>query len=199
MELPAIIKNEIPKLMSKRDSIDIHLICEQNWVKQDRTFELELIEWVSRIPINQKNCSDNKRPIDSEEEDVSRTNTTAPMTMAKTTSSLTPLSKNLSYSQYDIDWDKGEEYREKAALVKTTSMRDISQIECEDDDDSKMIPPRIIPTRYKIPKKKEVDTSRPVSTDSTTPVSEVKKDRLWDEHGEPIPHIRAYQFSLFRR
>uniref|UniRef100_A0A915HVG4 Uncharacterized protein n=1 Tax=Romanomermis culicivorax TaxID=13658 RepID=A0A915HVG4_ROMCU len=76
--------------------------------------------------------------IDSEEDDVSRTDTTAPMTTARTTSSLTPLSKNLSYSQYDIDWDKGEEYREKAALVKTTSMRDISQIECEDDDDWKM-------------------------------------------------------------
>uniref|UniRef100_A0A915K5A6 Uncharacterized protein n=1 Tax=Romanomermis culicivorax TaxID=13658 RepID=A0A915K5A6_ROMCU len=63
--------------------------------------------------------------IHSEDEDVSTTNTTAPMTTAKSTSSLTPLSKNLSYSQYDIDWDKGEEYREKATLVKTTSMKDI--------------------------------------------------------------------------
>uniref|UniRef100_A0A915L2H7 Uncharacterized protein n=1 Tax=Romanomermis culicivorax TaxID=13658 RepID=A0A915L2H7_ROMCU len=80
--------------------------------------------------------------IDSEEDDVSRTDTTARMTMAKTTSSLTPLSKNLLYSQYNIDWDKREEYRERAALVKTTLMRDISQIECEgDDDESKMIPP----------------------------------------------------------
>uniref|UniRef100_A0A915JG60 Uncharacterized protein n=1 Tax=Romanomermis culicivorax TaxID=13658 RepID=A0A915JG60_ROMCU len=92
---------------------------------------------------------------DSEEDDVSRTDTTAPMTTAKTTSSPTPLSKNLSYSQYDIDWDKGEEYRERATLVKTTSMRDISQIEHEDEDDSKMVPPGIIPTRYKIPKKNE--------------------------------------------
>uniref|UniRef100_A0A915KTD7 Uncharacterized protein n=1 Tax=Romanomermis culicivorax TaxID=13658 RepID=A0A915KTD7_ROMCU len=83
--------------------------------------------------------------IDSKEDDVSRTDTTAPMTTARTTSSLTLLSKNLSYSQYDIDWDKGEEYREKAALVKTTSMRDISQIEREDNNDSKMVPPRIIP------------------------------------------------------
>uniref|UniRef100_A0A915KM80 Uncharacterized protein n=1 Tax=Romanomermis culicivorax TaxID=13658 RepID=A0A915KM80_ROMCU len=54
--------------------------------------------------------------IDSEEDDVSRNNTTAPMTTAKTTSSLTLLSKNLSYSQYEIDWDKEEEYREKAAI-----------------------------------------------------------------------------------
>uniref|UniRef100_A0A915JYS3 Uncharacterized protein n=1 Tax=Romanomermis culicivorax TaxID=13658 RepID=A0A915JYS3_ROMCU len=46
--------------------------------------------------------------IDSEEDDVSRTDTTAPMTTTKTTSLLTPLSKNLSYSQYDIDWDKGK-------------------------------------------------------------------------------------------
>uniref|UniRef100_A0A915IPJ1 Uncharacterized protein n=1 Tax=Romanomermis culicivorax TaxID=13658 RepID=A0A915IPJ1_ROMCU len=37
--------------------------------------------------------------IDSEEDDVSRTDTTTPMTMAKTTSSLTPLSKNLWYIQ----------------------------------------------------------------------------------------------------
>uniref|UniRef100_A0A915KTR3 Uncharacterized protein n=1 Tax=Romanomermis culicivorax TaxID=13658 RepID=A0A915KTR3_ROMCU len=63
--------------------------------------------------------------IHSEDEDVWTTDTTAPMTTAKTTSSLTPLSKNLSYSQYDIDWDKREEYREKAMLVKTTSMKDI--------------------------------------------------------------------------
>uniref|UniRef100_A0A915KHF0 Uncharacterized protein n=1 Tax=Romanomermis culicivorax TaxID=13658 RepID=A0A915KHF0_ROMCU len=122
------------------------------------------------------------------------------MTTAKTTSSLTPLSKNLLYSQYNIDWDKGEEYREKAALVKTTSMRDISQIEREgEDDESKMIPPRIIPTWYKIPKKHEVDASTPVSTESMTPVLEVKKDRLCDKHGEPIRDVRAYQFSLFRR
>uniref|UniRef100_A0A915IMA4 Uncharacterized protein n=1 Tax=Romanomermis culicivorax TaxID=13658 RepID=A0A915IMA4_ROMCU len=84
--------------------------------------------------------------IHSEDDDVLTTDTTAPMMTAKTTSSLTPLSKNLSYSQDDIDWDKGEEYREKAALVKTTSMRDLSRIECEDDDDSKMVPLRIIPT-----------------------------------------------------
>uniref|UniRef100_A0A915IA62 Uncharacterized protein n=1 Tax=Romanomermis culicivorax TaxID=13658 RepID=A0A915IA62_ROMCU len=41
--------------------------------------------------------------INSEDDDVSTTDTTAPMMTAKTTSSLTPLSKNLSYSQYDID------------------------------------------------------------------------------------------------
>uniref|UniRef100_A0A915HTA3 Uncharacterized protein n=1 Tax=Romanomermis culicivorax TaxID=13658 RepID=A0A915HTA3_ROMCU len=91
--------------------------------------------------------------IDSKEDDVSTTDTTVPMTTAKTTYLLTPLSKNLLYSQYDIDWGKGEEYRERAALVKTTWMRDISQIEHEDYDDLKMIPPCIIPTRYKIPKK----------------------------------------------
>uniref|UniRef100_A0A915LBC8 NurA domain-containing protein n=1 Tax=Romanomermis culicivorax TaxID=13658 RepID=A0A915LBC8_ROMCU len=43
-ELRAIIKNEIRKLMSKSESIDIDLICEQNWVKRDGTLELELIE-----------------------------------------------------------------------------------------------------------------------------------------------------------
>uniref|UniRef100_A0A915LDB9 Uncharacterized protein n=1 Tax=Romanomermis culicivorax TaxID=13658 RepID=A0A915LDB9_ROMCU len=78
--------------------------------------------------------------IDREEDEVSRTDTTVPMTMAKTTSSLTPLSKNLSYSQYELDWDKGEEYGAKAALVKTLSMKDMSQI--EDNDESKMIPPK---------------------------------------------------------
>uniref|UniRef100_A0A915KM87 Uncharacterized protein n=1 Tax=Romanomermis culicivorax TaxID=13658 RepID=A0A915KM87_ROMCU len=124
--------------------------------------------------------------INSKEDYVWRTDTTAPMTTARTTSSLTPLSKNLSYSQYDIDWDKGEEYREKAPLVKTTSMRDISQMEREDDDDSKMVPPPIIPTLHRIPKKNKVDTSTPVSTESRTPVLEVKKDRLCDKHGEPI-------------
>uniref|UniRef100_A0A915L6W5 Uncharacterized protein n=1 Tax=Romanomermis culicivorax TaxID=13658 RepID=A0A915L6W5_ROMCU len=41
MELRAIIKNEIPKILSKSDRINIDLICEQNWVKRDRTFELE--------------------------------------------------------------------------------------------------------------------------------------------------------------
>uniref|UniRef100_A0A915KLB0 Uncharacterized protein n=1 Tax=Romanomermis culicivorax TaxID=13658 RepID=A0A915KLB0_ROMCU len=62
-ELRAIIKKEIPKLMSKSDSIDIDLICEQNWVKRDRTFELELIEWANHLLYNEKNRSDNKRPI----------------------------------------------------------------------------------------------------------------------------------------
>uniref|UniRef100_A0A915I8J8 Uncharacterized protein n=1 Tax=Romanomermis culicivorax TaxID=13658 RepID=A0A915I8J8_ROMCU len=130
--------------------------------------------------------------IDSEDDDVSTTDTTTPMMTAKTTSSLTPLSKNLSYSQYDIDWDKGKEYREKSALVKTTSMRDISQIERKDDDDSKMVPPRIIPTRHRIPKKNEVDTSTPVSTESTTPVLEVKRDQLCEEHGERIRDVREH-------
>uniref|UniRef100_A0A915JWM5 Uncharacterized protein n=1 Tax=Romanomermis culicivorax TaxID=13658 RepID=A0A915JWM5_ROMCU len=69
-------------------------------------------------------------------------------------------------------------------------------MEGEDDEDSKMIPPPIIPMGYKIPKKHEVETSTPVST---TPVLEIKKDRLCHEHGERIRDIRAYQFSLFRR
>uniref|UniRef100_A0A915L8N6 Uncharacterized protein n=1 Tax=Romanomermis culicivorax TaxID=13658 RepID=A0A915L8N6_ROMCU len=81
--------------------------------------------------------------INSEDDYVSTTDTTAPMMTAKTTSSLTLLSKNLSYSQYNIDLNKGEEYREKAALVKTMSMRDIPQIEREEEDDSKMVPPQI--------------------------------------------------------
>uniref|UniRef100_A0A915K1G2 Uncharacterized protein n=1 Tax=Romanomermis culicivorax TaxID=13658 RepID=A0A915K1G2_ROMCU len=62
-ELRAIIKNEIPKLLSKRDSTDIDLICKQNWVKHDGMFELELVERASRIPINEKNRSDNKRLV----------------------------------------------------------------------------------------------------------------------------------------
>uniref|UniRef100_A0A915KS68 Uncharacterized protein n=1 Tax=Romanomermis culicivorax TaxID=13658 RepID=A0A915KS68_ROMCU len=59
-ELRAIIKNEIWKLMSKSDSIDINLICERNWVKRDGTFELELIEWANHLPYNEKNRSVSK-------------------------------------------------------------------------------------------------------------------------------------------
>uniref|UniRef100_A0A915L7G1 Uncharacterized protein n=1 Tax=Romanomermis culicivorax TaxID=13658 RepID=A0A915L7G1_ROMCU len=91
--------------------------------------------------------------IDSEEDDISPTDTTAPMTTAKTTSSLTLLSKNLSYSQYELDLIREQDIQEKAALVKTSLMRDISQMEDEDDKDSKMIPPRIILMQYRIPKK----------------------------------------------
>uniref|UniRef100_A0A915HU61 Uncharacterized protein n=1 Tax=Romanomermis culicivorax TaxID=13658 RepID=A0A915HU61_ROMCU len=39
----------------------------------------------------------------------------------------------------------------------------------------------------------------PVSTDSRTHALEIKEDWLCDEHGQPIPDIRAYQFSLFQR
>uniref|UniRef100_A0A915JMR9 Uncharacterized protein n=1 Tax=Romanomermis culicivorax TaxID=13658 RepID=A0A915JMR9_ROMCU len=60
VELRAIIKKEIPKLMSKSDSIDIDFICEQNWVKSDGTFELELIKWANHLPFKEKNRSDNK-------------------------------------------------------------------------------------------------------------------------------------------
>uniref|UniRef100_A0A915IJ66 Uncharacterized protein n=1 Tax=Romanomermis culicivorax TaxID=13658 RepID=A0A915IJ66_ROMCU len=42
--------------------------------------------------------------IKSDEEDVSQIDTTALTTTAKTSSSLTPLSKNLSYSQFKLDW-----------------------------------------------------------------------------------------------
>uniref|UniRef100_A0A915JN50 Uncharacterized protein n=1 Tax=Romanomermis culicivorax TaxID=13658 RepID=A0A915JN50_ROMCU len=93
--------------------------------------------------------------IDSEDEDVWTTDTTARMTMAKTTSLLSPLSKNLSYSTFELESDliKNQNIREKAALVKTSSLYDISQIDDGDDDKSKMIPPKIIPTPYQIPKK----------------------------------------------
>uniref|UniRef100_A0A915I9A2 Uncharacterized protein n=1 Tax=Romanomermis culicivorax TaxID=13658 RepID=A0A915I9A2_ROMCU len=39
---------------------DINLIWEQNWIKRDRMFELELIEWANCLPYNEKDCSDNK-------------------------------------------------------------------------------------------------------------------------------------------
>uniref|UniRef100_A0A915HTG3 Uncharacterized protein n=1 Tax=Romanomermis culicivorax TaxID=13658 RepID=A0A915HTG3_ROMCU len=135
--------------------------------------------------------------IEIDEDDVSQTDTTRPTTTAKTMSSLTPLSMNLSYSQCEFDSIREQDLREKVALVKTLSMRDISRMD-DDDNDSKMIPPRIIPMRYKILKKHKVETSTPVSN-SRTPVLGVKEDWLWDKHGQPIRDIRAYQFSLFRR
>uniref|UniRef100_A0A915KST2 Uncharacterized protein n=1 Tax=Romanomermis culicivorax TaxID=13658 RepID=A0A915KST2_ROMCU len=48
---------------------------------------------------------------------------------------------NLSYSQYELHSDsiRNKDVGEKAALVKTSSMRNISQIEDDKDDDSKMI------------------------------------------------------------
>uniref|UniRef100_A0A915J219 Uncharacterized protein n=1 Tax=Romanomermis culicivorax TaxID=13658 RepID=A0A915J219_ROMCU len=103
------------------------------------------------------------------------------------------------FKKYINDQDRYVAIREKAALVKTSSMYDISQIDDGDDDESKMIPPKIIPLRYRISKKNKEDTSTPISTETATPVLEVKKDRLWEEHGELIRDIRAYQFSLFRR
>uniref|UniRef100_A0A915KS54 Uncharacterized protein n=1 Tax=Romanomermis culicivorax TaxID=13658 RepID=A0A915KS54_ROMCU len=78
--------------------------------------------------------------IESDEEDVSQTDTTAPTTTAKTTSSLTPLSKSLlssQISQYELDWGKREECQAKTALMKTISMKHLSGI---DDDYSKMVP-----------------------------------------------------------
>uniref|UniRef100_A0A915K041 Uncharacterized protein n=1 Tax=Romanomermis culicivorax TaxID=13658 RepID=A0A915K041_ROMCU len=62
-ELRGIIKNEVLKLLSKSESLDINLICKQNWIKCDGTFELELVEWSSHIPIVQKTRSDNKRSV----------------------------------------------------------------------------------------------------------------------------------------
>uniref|UniRef100_A0A915LD74 Uncharacterized protein n=1 Tax=Romanomermis culicivorax TaxID=13658 RepID=A0A915LD74_ROMCU len=53
--------------------------------------------------------------IESNEDDVSQTDTTTPTTTAKTTS-LTPLSKNLWYSQYELDSIRGEDVGEKAPL-----------------------------------------------------------------------------------
>uniref|UniRef100_A0A915KW96 Uncharacterized protein n=1 Tax=Romanomermis culicivorax TaxID=13658 RepID=A0A915KW96_ROMCU len=55
------VKNKIRKLLSKSDSLDIDLICQQNWIKCDGTLELELIKWASRIHIIEKNRSDNKQ------------------------------------------------------------------------------------------------------------------------------------------
>uniref|UniRef100_A0A915K4V8 Uncharacterized protein n=1 Tax=Romanomermis culicivorax TaxID=13658 RepID=A0A915K4V8_ROMCU len=43
-ELPAIIKNKILKLLAKSENLDIDLICKQNWIKGEGTFELELIK-----------------------------------------------------------------------------------------------------------------------------------------------------------
>uniref|UniRef100_A0A915HT03 Uncharacterized protein n=1 Tax=Romanomermis culicivorax TaxID=13658 RepID=A0A915HT03_ROMCU len=63
--------------------------------------------------------------IESDDEDISQMVTTAPTTMAKTTSFVTPLSKSLSSSQYHIDWDKDEELRAKAIETKTISMGDL--------------------------------------------------------------------------
>uniref|UniRef100_A0A915K9V1 Uncharacterized protein n=1 Tax=Romanomermis culicivorax TaxID=13658 RepID=A0A915K9V1_ROMCU len=103
--------------------------------------------------------------IETDEEDVSQTDTTVPTTTAKTTSSLTPLSKSLSISQYKLDWGKGGESRAKAALMTTFSMENLSGI---DDEDSTMIPPQIIPRRHKIVMSHETETSTPVSTDSRT-------------------------------
>uniref|UniRef100_A0A915K7H6 Uncharacterized protein n=1 Tax=Romanomermis culicivorax TaxID=13658 RepID=A0A915K7H6_ROMCU len=67
--------------------------------------------------------------IESDKDDVPWTNTTAP-----TTSLLPPLSKNLSYCQYELDSIREQDVQEKAPLVKTLSMRDISQM--DDDDDN---------------------------------------------------------------
>uniref|UniRef100_A0A915KSH3 Uncharacterized protein n=1 Tax=Romanomermis culicivorax TaxID=13658 RepID=A0A915KSH3_ROMCU len=63
MEQQAIIQNEILKLLSKSDNIEIDLICKQNWIKRNGTFEPELTEWVSRIPPVEKICNDNKQPV----------------------------------------------------------------------------------------------------------------------------------------
>uniref|UniRef100_A0A915HGI2 Uncharacterized protein n=1 Tax=Romanomermis culicivorax TaxID=13658 RepID=A0A915HGI2_ROMCU len=46
MELRAILKNEITKLLSNSDSIDIDLICEQNWVVEHGRFsKLDHMAW----------------------------------------------------------------------------------------------------------------------------------------------------------
>uniref|UniRef100_A0A915KZC3 Uncharacterized protein n=1 Tax=Romanomermis culicivorax TaxID=13658 RepID=A0A915KZC3_ROMCU len=63
MELCAIIKNKIPKLLSKSNNMEIDLICQQNWIKRDGTFKLELTEWVSPIPVVQNNCNNNKQLV----------------------------------------------------------------------------------------------------------------------------------------
>uniref|UniRef100_A0A915JA57 Uncharacterized protein n=1 Tax=Romanomermis culicivorax TaxID=13658 RepID=A0A915JA57_ROMCU len=47
---------------------------------------------------------------------------------------------NLSYSTFELESDaiKNQNIQEKAALVKTTSMYDISQIDDAEEEDSKM-------------------------------------------------------------
>uniref|UniRef100_A0A915J753 Uncharacterized protein n=1 Tax=Romanomermis culicivorax TaxID=13658 RepID=A0A915J753_ROMCU len=124
--------------------------------------------------------------IKSDDEDVSQTDTTVQTPTAKTISSVTPLSKSLLSSQYHIDWNKGEELRVKAISTKMISMRDLSKI---DNDDSKMVPPQIILTRHKLATAQETEIFTPVSTESRTPVLEIKEDRLCDEHSQPIRNI----------
>uniref|UniRef100_A0A915ICV8 Uncharacterized protein n=1 Tax=Romanomermis culicivorax TaxID=13658 RepID=A0A915ICV8_ROMCU len=54
MELHAIIRNKIPKLLAKREDIEIDLICEQNWVKPDGTLDNKLIEWANQTQMTEK-------------------------------------------------------------------------------------------------------------------------------------------------
>uniref|UniRef100_A0A915K4H1 Uncharacterized protein n=1 Tax=Romanomermis culicivorax TaxID=13658 RepID=A0A915K4H1_ROMCU len=54
MELCAIICNQIPKLLAKSKNIEIDLICEQNWIKCDGTFDKKLTKWASRMHLTEK-------------------------------------------------------------------------------------------------------------------------------------------------
>uniref|UniRef100_A0A915HTK5 Uncharacterized protein n=1 Tax=Romanomermis culicivorax TaxID=13658 RepID=A0A915HTK5_ROMCU len=243
MELCAIICNEIPKLLAKSENIEIDLICEQNWIKEEGTLDQELTEWASQMPLTGKIRNDNKRPvysngyfdefesssfpridairrkshenakqattdieidnktvmavqslikdiaeesfaiktkilskmniiqIESEEENVSETDTTAQRPMTKMTTSITPLLKSLSYSTQHNDWTKEDEYSPKNALIKMMSLKDLSK---EEDVESQMVPPKIIPMRHKLAKQQETEITTPVSTDSRTLVLEVK-------------------------
>uniref|UniRef100_A0A915HR28 Uncharacterized protein n=1 Tax=Romanomermis culicivorax TaxID=13658 RepID=A0A915HR28_ROMCU len=116
--------------------------------------------------------------IKSDNKNLSETDTTTQMLKTKTMTWPTPLSKSPSYSQYHVDWDKGEEYRAKATLVKTTSLKDLSK---EEESKEHMVHPQIVPTRHNKPKWPETEVTTPVSTDSRTPILEIKHNRLWDE------------------
>uniref|UniRef100_A0A915HXS3 Uncharacterized protein n=1 Tax=Romanomermis culicivorax TaxID=13658 RepID=A0A915HXS3_ROMCU len=94
------------------------------------------------------------------------------MLAMQTTTSMTPLSKSLSYITKHIDWDKKDEYRAETALIKMILLKDISK--GEEESEPQMMPLQIIPTRHNILKMQEPEVTAPVSTDSWTPILEIK-------------------------
>uniref|UniRef100_A0A915KRF3 Uncharacterized protein n=1 Tax=Romanomermis culicivorax TaxID=13658 RepID=A0A915KRF3_ROMCU len=85
--------------------------------------------------------------IESEEENVSETDTTPQTPMVKRKTSITLLSNSLSHSTQHIDWTKEDEYIAKNALIKTMSLKDLSK---EEDVKSQMVALKIIPIRHKL-------------------------------------------------